>query len=60
MNDDASNHYELASPSAIPPTTSSYWVVPGRLLAGAYPGDSDPEAHPNCPSRGVGSRLATV
>jgi hypothetical protein len=45
MNDDASNPFELASPSTIPPTTSSYWVVPGRLLAGAYPGDSDPEAH---------------
>jgi hypothetical protein len=35
----------LAAPDAIPPTASSYWVVPGRLLAGAYPGDSDPEAH---------------
>jgi hypothetical protein len=23
----------------------SYWVVPGRLLAGAYPGHPDPRAH---------------
>ncbi len=45
MNDDASDPFKLASPSTIPPTTSSYWVVPGCLLAGAYPGDSDPEAH---------------
>ena len=35
----------LADPDTIPPTASSYWVVPDRLLAGAYPGDSDPEAH---------------
>jgi len=25
------------------PTSSSYWVVPGRLLAGAYPGSRDEE-----------------
>jgi hypothetical protein len=35
----------LADDHAIPPTASSYWIVPGRLLAGAYPGDSDPETH---------------
>ena len=28
-----------------PPTSSSYWVKPGLLLAGAYPGDAEPEAH---------------
>lgn len=28
-----------------PPTNSSYWVEPGLLLAGAYPGDVEPEAH---------------
>ncbi len=28
-----------------PPTPSSYWVVPGKLLAGAYPGAPTPEAH---------------
>lgn len=28
-----------------PPTNSSYWVKPGLLLAGAYPGDAKPEAH---------------
>ena len=36
---------ELASPTSTPPTSSSYWVVPGLLLAGAYPGDPDPEEH---------------
>jgi len=25
------------------PFERSYWVVPGKFLAGAYPGDSDPE-----------------
>ncbi|MGI9645478.1 MAG: protein-tyrosine phosphatase family protein [Ilumatobacteraceae bacterium] len=25
------------------PSDRSYWVVPGRLLAGVYPGSSDPE-----------------
>jgi protein-tyrosine phosphatase len=28
-----------------PPTDSSYWVVPGKLLAGAYPGDLQAAAH---------------
>ena len=32
---------KLASATSIPPTTSSYWVVPGLLLAGAYPGHPD-------------------
>jgi hypothetical protein len=36
---------ELASSILTPPTTSSYWVVPGLLLAGAYPGDPDPDEH---------------
>ena len=45
MNDDANGPFELASTESIPPTASSYWVVSGCLLAGAYPGDSDPEAH---------------
>ena len=35
----------LASPLAAPPATSSYWVWPGFLLAGAYPGDADPAKH---------------
>jgi protein-tyrosine phosphatase len=35
----------LAAPDAIPPTAPSYWVVPASLLAGAYPGASDPETH---------------
>jgi len=36
---------DLAPPTAVPPTLSSYWVVPGLLLAGAYPGDPDPAEH---------------
>ncbi len=36
---------KLASSTSAPPTTSSYWVVPGSLLAGAYPGDPDPVKH---------------
>lgn len=35
----------IASPDAVPPTTSSYWVVAGWLLAGAYPGASDADEH---------------
>ncbi len=35
----------LADDHATPPTSSSYWVVPGLLLAGAYPGDPDPDEH---------------
>ncbi|MGD0038795.1 MAG: hypothetical protein ABSE84_00040 [Isosphaeraceae bacterium] len=35
----------LASPDASPPTSSSYWMVPELLLAGAYPGDPDPQEH---------------
>lgn len=30
---------------AAPPTKSSYWVVPGKLLAGAYPGAPNADAH---------------
>ena len=37
--------YHLARPDATPPTSSSYWIVPGLLLAGAYPGDPDPDEH---------------
>ena len=33
---------ELASSISAPPTSSSYWVVPNLLLAGAYPGVPDP------------------
>lgn len=28
-----------------PPTEASYWVVPGKLLAGAYPGALQPDDH---------------
>lgn len=28
-----------------PPPPSAYWVVPGKLLAGAYPGHQTPAAH---------------
>jgi protein-tyrosine phosphatase len=30
---------------SLPPTDTSYWVVPGKILAGAYPGDLHAEAH---------------
>jgi hypothetical protein len=36
---------KLASATSTPPTTSSYWVLPGLLLAGAYPGHPDPPEH---------------
>jgi len=35
----------LADSHATPPTSSSYWVLPGLLLAGAYPGDPHPDEH---------------
>jgi protein tyrosine/serine phosphatase len=35
--------YQLASPDATAPTSSSYWVLPDLLLGGAYPGAQDPE-----------------
>jgi protein-tyrosine phosphatase len=35
----------VASQHAVPPNSSSYWVVSGLLLAGAYPGHPDPEKH---------------
>jgi hypothetical protein len=34
----------LAGPGAHPPTDRCYWVVEGRLLAGAYPGSPEPGA----------------
>lgn len=37
--------FQLADHSATPPTPSSYWVLPSRLLAGAYPGHQDPAEH---------------
>ncbi len=37
--------YRLASDDATPPNSSSYWVVDGLFLAGAYPGDPDPKKH---------------
>jgi hypothetical protein len=37
---------ELAGPTTFtPPTSSSYWVVSGLLLAGAYPGHPDAAEH---------------
>ena len=32
------------SPSDRPPLANCYWVVPGKLLAGEYPGGASPEA----------------
>lgn len=37
--------FPLAGPTDEPPTTRCYWVVPGRLLAGAYAGHQDPREH---------------
>jgi hypothetical protein len=37
--------FQLADRSATPPTPSSYWVLPSRLLAGAYPGCQHPAEH---------------
>ena len=45
MNGDGKPPYVLASPDEASPTSSSYWVVRDLLLAGAYPGASDPEKH---------------
>jgi uncharacterized glyoxalase superfamily protein PhnB len=45
MIDAGKSKYVLASSTSTPPTSSSYWVVPDLLLAGAYPGDSDPDEH---------------
>ncbi len=33
--------YELATADLTAPTSSSYWVVPSLLLAGAYPDGQD-------------------
>ncbi len=35
--------YQLATANMTAPTSSSYWVVPGLLLAGAYPDAKDAE-----------------
>ncbi len=35
--------------AAVPPLANSYWVLPGRLLAGEYPGGETPESR----TRGV-------
>ncbi len=45
MSRNERNAYRLAAPGAESPSSSSYWVVPGLLLAGAYPGDHDPDDH---------------
>lgn len=37
--------YQLADSRPTPPTPSSYWVLPNRLLAGAYPGHKDSTEH---------------
>ncbi len=43
MADNQSPTYQLAPSDTTAPTSSSYWVVPGFLLCGAYPGAQDPE-----------------
>jgi hypothetical protein len=46
MNDEKPSH-ELAGPSAVPPTSWSYWVIENRFLAGAYPGSPNGAEHRN-------------
>ena len=43
MTEDQLKMYELATADLTAPTSSSYWVVPDLLLAGAYPGAKDAE-----------------
>lgn len=43
MTTDRPSKYILASTAQAAPTSSSYWVVPGLLLGGAYPGAHDPD-----------------
>jgi hypothetical protein len=45
MNTGNDGNYHLAGPDATPPTSSSYWVVDGLFLAGAYPGAPEPDKH---------------
>ncbi len=47
------------SQTALPPTSSCYWVVPGTLLAGAYPGDPDPDEHREKVQAIVGAGIRT-
>jgi hypothetical protein len=49
-----------ATPGMPPPTTptaDSYWVEPGRLLAGGYPGAHDPQVAADRLERFLGSRI---
>lgn len=41
-NDDG---FRLAGSNATPPTSSSYWVIGGLFLGGAYPGSQEPDEH---------------
>ncbi len=41
-NDDG---FRLAGSNATPPTSSSYWVIDGLFLGGAYPGSQEPDEH---------------
>ena len=50
----------LASPDTLPPTSSSYWVVPQLLLAGAYPGHPDPDEHHVKVQSLVGAGIRTI
>ena len=43
MTDNQQKTYQLASPNTTAPTSSSYWVVPGLRLCGAYPGAQETE-----------------
>jgi ADP-ribosyl-[dinitrogen reductase] hydrolase len=43
--DESEAMFQLTQGLDAPPTASSYWVIPCRLLAGAYPGNPDPVKH---------------
>jgi protein-tyrosine phosphatase len=45
MSDENDDGHRFAGETATPPTSSTYWVVDGLFLAGAYPGDPEPKKH---------------
>ncbi len=54
------SHYALAGPHSDPPADWMYWVAEGQLLAGPYPGSSDPREHRSKIQTLVAARIATV
>ena len=54
------SNYVLAGLHAHPPADWTYWVVEGQLLAGPYPGSSDPQDHRTKIQTLVDARVATI